>query len=82
MLTTWPRGTARITPEATDPRYCLYDKPFKQYAYTSAYVKKCAEEVSTREMWRAVFGKAPVAKVTSIESRPAKAAKRGGSRTA
>lgn len=69
-------------PEATDPRYCVYDKPFKQYAYTTAYVKKCAAEVNTREKWRAVFGKEPVAKVTNIESRPAKATAKGDSRTA
>ena len=27
--------TGSDTPEATDPRCCLYDKPFKQYAYTA-----------------------------------------------
>jgi hypothetical protein len=75
-----PRGST--TPEATDPRYCLYDKPFKQYVYTSAYVKKCAQDVDTREKWRAVFGQDPVAKVTSIESRPVKESRSDGSRTA
>lgn len=70
------------TPEATDPRYCLYDKPFKQYAYTTAYVKRCADEVNTGEKWRAVFSKEPVGKVTSIETRPAKTSKKGASRTA
>ncbi len=70
------------TPEATDPRYCLYDKPFKQYAYTAAYVKKCAEDVNTREKYRAIFAKEPVAKVTNIDSRPARTAKDGTSQSA
>lgn len=74
--------TGSDTPEATDPRYCLYDKPFKQYAYTAAYVKKAAEDVNTREKYRAIFGKEPVAKVTNIDSRPAKASKAGTSQTA
>lgn len=70
------------TPEATDPRYCLYDKPFKRYVYTAAYVKKCAEDVNTREKYRAIFDKEPVAKVTDIGSRPARAAKTDTSHTA
>jgi hypothetical protein len=66
-------GTIRPRPgsdtlEATDSRYGLYDKPFKQYAYTAAFVRKCAGEVDTQEKWRAVFAKDPVAKVTSIET--------------
>jgi hypothetical protein len=75
-------GPGSETPEATDPRYCLYDKPFKQYAYTVAYVKKCAEDVNTQEKWRAIFGKEPVAKVTNIESRGGKLGIKGSSQTA
>jgi hypothetical protein len=37
-------------PERTDPRYCLYDKPFKRYVFTAAFVWRCAEEVGTREV--------------------------------
>ena len=70
------------SPEATDPRYCLYDRPFKQYAYTTAYVKRCAADVNTREKWSAIFGREPAAKVSNLESRVGKTGISGSSRTA
>lgn len=70
------------TPEATDPRYCLYDKPFGRYVFTQAYVLRIAEEIGTREKWQAVFIKEPVMKVTNLDSRSASRPKTGDSRSA
>lgn len=53
----------------TERRYCLYDKPWKKYVYTQAWVKKCAEVVATREAYQAAFGKEPKAKVVSLTAR-------------
>lgn len=57
-------------PEKCDTRYCLYDKPWKSYVYTRAFVKRCINEVDTRENFRAVFGKDPVHKVSKIADPP------------
>lgn len=46
-------------PTATDPRYCLYDEPFRQYAYTPAWVDRVVSEVGTVEKFRTFFGAAP-----------------------
>ena len=62
-----PKGSA--TPEKTDPRYCVYDKPWKKYVYTQAWVQKCIEETSTRERFRAALAREPKAKVTSLVTR-------------
>lgn len=56
-------------PEQTDPRYCIYDKPWGKYVYTQAWVQKCVEETSTRERFKAAVGKEPKAKVTSLTAR-------------
>jgi hypothetical protein len=70
-------------PERTDPRYCLYDKPFKRYVFTAAFVRRCAEEVGTREKWKAFFGMEPVLKVSSPGDRLAdRAAEEASDRSA
>ncbi len=58
-------------PEKTDRRFCLYDKPWKKYLYTQAFVKRCIEDVSTRERFKATVGREPRAKVTSLPDRGA-----------
>jgi hypothetical protein len=56
-------------PVRTDRRYCIYDKPWKKYVYTQAFVRVCIDDVSTREKFRAAFGKDAVAKVSSLTKR-------------
>jgi hypothetical protein len=45
---------------------CLYDEPFRQYAYTPAWVARVAREVDTVEKWRAFFGAEPRLKVSTL----------------
>lgn len=56
-------------PEKTDPRYCLYDKPWKKYVYTQAFVRLAIEDVTTRDRFVEAFGKEPRAKVASLAAR-------------
>lgn len=46
-------------PRATDAKYCLFDEPFRQYAYTPAWVDRIVREVGTVEKFRAFFGSEP-----------------------
>lgn len=57
---------ANDPPEKTDPRYCLYDKPWKKYVYTRAFVRRCVDTINTRDKFRQVFGKDPKQKVSKM----------------
>lgn len=50
----------------TDPRYCVYDEPFKSYVYTKAWVEKIVREVGTPEKLRALVGIAPRTKLSQL----------------
>ncbi|MDE0287066.1 MAG: DUF3644 domain-containing protein [bacterium] len=47
-------------PEATDDRYCRWDRLAKGYGYTEAWVKKLVRNLSDEHTYRAVVGYPPV----------------------
>lgn len=55
-------------PERTNHQYCMYDKPWKKYVYTQAFVRLAIQDVSTKERFKAIFAKDPIAKVGSLSA--------------
>lgn len=52
-----PRGDE--TPERTDERYAIYDKPHRDYVYTEAFVDKLIRKAQTEEGFRELTGTEP-----------------------
>ncbi len=46
-------------PENTDPRYCVYDEPFRAYVYTKAWAQKLVREFETANAYATIIGKPP-----------------------
>lgn len=53
----------------TDPRYCIYEEPFRAYLYTPAWVNRVMKEIGTVERYRAFFGREPRMKVSQLPNR-------------
>lgn len=49
----------KAQPEATDPRYCVWDRIAKRHVYTSAWIKKLATELADPAVFEAVCGHPP-----------------------
>lgn len=47
---------------ATDGRYCVFDDAHEDYIYTQAWVDKLIQELQSKEGYRTVLGKEPIAK--------------------
>jgi len=56
-------------PARTDTRYCLYVRPLQRWLYTEAFVNLCIEETSTRDRYKRLFGKEPIARVTTLSDK-------------
>jgi hypothetical protein len=54
------QGAAK--PEATDARYCIFDKAHKDYLYTAAWVAKLTAELATEEKFKEITGLAAILK--------------------
>lgn len=52
-------GTDSDTPQRTDERYCVYDKPHGDYLYKEAFVKKLVRHAQTSEDFRELTGSQP-----------------------
>ena len=52
-------GTSSPEPEATDDRYCRWDRLSKGYGYTNAWVEKLVRDLSDEHNYRTVVGLAP-----------------------
>jgi len=53
-------------PERTDPRYCLWDRPWRKHVYTKAWVRKCIDEIGTAEKFQALLGREPTWKTPEV----------------
>jgi hypothetical protein len=49
-------------PGKTDDKYCVYDKPHKDYLYTDAWIKRLASELSEVDSFRTITGTEPKTK--------------------
>ncbi|SRR6266545_3052749 len=54
-------------PERTNDKYCIYDRPHKDYLYSPAYVKKLVKELSTADGYRGMLGIEPVPKAKGLD---------------
>ena len=52
-------GTSSPEPEATDDRYCRWDRLSKGYGYTNAWVEKLVRDLSDQHKYETVVGRAP-----------------------
>jgi Domain of unknown function (DUF3644) len=66
-----PKGCSH--PEQTNRMYCMYDKPWKKYVYTQAFVYLAIKDVAAEETFRQIFGKDPVEKASAIGSHDTRA---------
>jgi hypothetical protein len=55
-------------PERTDPRYCLWDAPWRKHVYTKAWVRKCIDHIGTPEKFQAFFGREPAWKTPQLRA--------------
>jgi hypothetical protein len=49
-------------PNRTNDKYCIYDRPHRDYVYSPAYVSKLVRELSTEEGYKKLLGVDPVSK--------------------
>ncbi|OLT25289.1 hypothetical protein BJF82_06040 [Kytococcus sp. CUA-901] len=52
-------ATGSATPEATDARYCVWDRIAKRHLYTSAWVSKLASDLADPATFQAICGHLP-----------------------
>jgi hypothetical protein len=62
-----PPGGAE-QPERTSSDFCRYNRAFKRYVYTAAWVKFLARELSDRQVYREVTGREPIEADGDVES--------------
>ncbi len=63
-----PRGAA--SPEKTDEKYALYDKPHGDYVYTGAFVEKLVRDCATVEGFSKTVGRPPKPKAAGNAASP------------
>jgi hypothetical protein len=52
--------TGNALPERTDPRYCIYHEPHRDYVYMDAWITKLTMELTVLESFAEVIGHAPI----------------------
>lgn len=67
VVTAWKKLGCRPSggdpnPERTKSQYCLYDKPHKDYVYTSVFVDRLTKAAEDSNSFREFFGVEPIAK--------------------
>lgn len=69
FVTGWKQTKCRPSaqdphPERTINKYCVYDKPHRDYVYKQAFVDKLVREASTEKKFEKFYGQKPVPKST------------------